>query len=134
MPAIIPLAVICGIMLGATTPTESGAVASIIALVLGLAYREIQLRHLGHILLDVATHTATTAGLITAASVLSWVLAFQGVPDGVVETIKDLTDSPFVFLLLVMAILLVPGMFRERISVLIAAVPQLSTRLPAATL
>ena len=125
VPAIIPVVVITGIMLGVMTPTESGAVASIIALALGFIYREIKLRDLGKILFDVATNTATITGLIAAASVLSWVLAFQGVPDAVVEVMKGLTDSPFVFLLLVIVMLLVLGMFLESISVLIVVVPLL---------
>ena len=125
VPAAIPVVVIAGIMLGVMTPTESGAVASIIALVLGFAYREIKLRDLSGILLGVATNTATITGLIAAASVLSWVLAFQGVPDLVVETMKNLTRSPFVFLLLVIGLMLVLGMFLESISVLIVVVPLL---------
>ena len=125
VPAAIPVVVIAGIMLGVMTPTESGAVASIIALVLGFAYREIKLRDLSGILLGVATNTATITGLIAAASVLSWVLAFQGVPDLVVETLKNLTSSPFVFLLLVIGLMLVLGMFLESISVLIVVVPLL---------
>jgi len=63
--------------------------------------------------------------LIAAATVLSWVLAFQGVPDLVVETMKGLTDSPFVFLLLVIVMMIVLGMFLESISVLIVTVPLL---------
>lgn len=125
VPAAIPLVVIGGIMAGVMTPTESGAVASIIALVLGLVYREIQLRDLGKILLEVGTNTATITGLIAAASVLSWVLAFQGVPDLVVAHMQGLTDSPFVFLLLVIAMMLILGMFLESISVLIVVVPLL---------
>lgn len=125
VPAAIPVVVIAGIMLGVMTPTESGAVASIIALALGFAYREIKLRDLSEILLGVATNTATITGLIAAASVLSWVLAFQGVPDLVVETMKNLTSSPFVFLLLVIGLMLVLGMFLESISVLIVVVPLL---------
>ena len=125
VPAAIPVVVIAGIMLGVMTPTESGAVASIIALVLGFAYRKIKLRDLSGILLGVATNTATITGLIAAASVLSWVLAFQGVPDLVVETMKNLTSSPFVFLLLVIGLMLVLGMFLESISVLIVVVPLL---------
>ena len=92
---------------------------------LGFAYREIKLRDLSGILLGVATNTATINGLIAAASVLSWVLAFQGVPDLVVETLKNLTSSPFVFLLLVIGLMLVLGMFLESISVLIVVVPLL---------
>jgi tripartite ATP-independent transporter DctM subunit len=122
---VIPVVVIAGIMLGVMTPTESGAVAAIISLVLGFVYREIQVRDLGPILLGVATNTATITGLIAAASVLSWVLAFQGVPDLVVAYMQGLTQSPFVFLLLVMAMLMVLGMFLESISVLIVVVPLL---------
>ena len=92
---------------------------------LGFAYREIKVRDLGKILLDVATNTATITGLIAAASVLSWVLAFQGVPDLVVEYMKNLTDSPFVFLVLVIFMMLILGMFLESISVLIVVVPLL---------
>lgn len=123
VPAVIPLVVIAGIMLGIMTPTESGAVAAIIALVLGFAYRELKVRDLGGIFLGVALNTATITGLIAAASVLSWVLAFQGVPDMVVEQMAGLTDSPFVFLLLVIGMLLILGMFLESISVLIVVVP-----------
>jgi tripartite ATP-independent transporter DctM subunit len=125
VPAVIPVVVIAGIMLGVMTPTESGAVAAIIALVLGFAYREIRLRDLGPILQGVATNTATITGLIAAASVLSWVLAFEGIPDLVVAYMQGLTESPFVFLLLVMLMLMLLGMFLESISVLIVVVPLL---------
>lgn len=125
VPALIPLVVIVGIMAGVMTPTESGAVASIIALVLGFIYRELTLRDLGPIFLAVALSTATITGLIAAASVLSWALAFQGVPDLLVEFMSGLTTSPFLFLLLVIAMLLVLGMFLESISVLIVVVPLL---------
>jgi len=125
LPGTIPVVVIAGIMLGIMTPTESGAVASIIAFALGFAYREIQIRDLGKILLDVSINTSTITGLIAAASVLSWVLAFQGVPDMVVELIKDMTNSPFVFMLLTTIMFLLLGMFLESISVLIVVVPLL---------
>jgi TRAP-type C4-dicarboxylate transport system permease large subunit len=63
--------------------------------------------------------------MIAAASVLSWTLAFQGVPDMLVGFMKSLTNSPTAFLLLVIAMLLVLGMFLESISVLIVVVPLL---------
>jgi len=130
VPAIIPLTVIGGIMAGVMTPTESGAIASIIALVIGLVYRQLAWRDIGPILYTVAINTATITGLIAAASVLSWVLAFQGVPDQVVEAMMAMTDSPTVFLLMVIVALLLLGMFLESISVLIVVVPLL---MPAVT-
>lgn len=110
-PAVIPVVVIVGIMAGVMTPTESGAVASIIALVLGFIYRELKLRDLGPILYSVALSTATITGLIGAASVLSWALAFQGVPDQLVSFMSGLTTSPTGFLLLTIVMFLVLGIF-----------------------
>ncbi|MBR0565300.1 TRAP transporter large permease [Azoarcus sp. L1K30] len=123
VPGLIPAVVILGIMSGAMTPTESGAVASIIALVLAFAYGEIKWSDLPAILKAVAINTATITGLIAAASVFSWVLAFQGIPDLLVAYIAGVTDSPFLFLLLVIVLMLVLGMFLESISVLIVVVP-----------
>jgi tripartite ATP-independent transporter DctM subunit len=125
VPALIPLVVIVGIMAGAMTPTESGAIASVIALALGFVYRSLRLRDLWPILLDVALSTATITGLIAVASALSWALAFQGVPDMLVAFMAGLTQSPTAFLVLVIAMLLILGMFLESISVLIVVVPLL---------
>lgn len=122
-PVAIPLTVIAGIMLGIMTPTESGAVASMMALALGLAYRAIRLRDLGAILLNVATSTAGITALIAAASVLTWVLSFQGVPDVLVRQMQQWSSSPWMFLLLATVLMLVLGMFLESISVLIMTVP-----------
>ncbi len=125
LPAVIPVVVIVGIMSGVMTPTESGAVASIIALGLGFAYRNLRLRDLVPILLAVALSTATITGLIGIASVLSWALAFQGVPDLLVSYMSSLTQSPTAFLLLTILVFIVLGMFLESISVLIVVVPLL---------
>ena len=125
LPGLIPVVVIAGIMMGVMTPTESGAVAAILALMLGFSYRELSIKDLGPILLGVATNTATITGLIAAASVLSWALAFQGVPDLVVNYMSSLTTSPMLFLVMVFLLMLLLGMFLESISVLIVVVPLL---------
>jgi tripartite ATP-independent transporter DctM subunit len=125
VPASIPAVVIGGIAAGLMTPTESGAVAAVIALALGFHYREIRVRDLPAILVEVGTNTATITGLIAAASVLSWAVAFQGLPDAVVAHLRAMTDSPFVFLLLVVALMVALGVFLESISVLIIVVPLL---------
>ena len=123
LPASIPAAVIAGVGFGIMTPTESGAVAALLALGLGLYYREIRWRDLGPILVNVATGTATITGLIAAAAVLGWALTFEGVPDRLVAMLQQWATTPLQFLLLVIALLLVLGMFLESISVLIVIVP-----------
>ena len=123
LPALIPLVVVVGIAAGVMTPTEAGAVAALIAFVLCFAYREIKIRDLYDIFLSVCVLTATICILISVATFLSWVLAFEGIPDRLVEAITSVTESPFVFMLLVIALMIFLGLFLESISVLIVLVP-----------
>jgi tripartite ATP-independent transporter DctM subunit len=124
LPGIIPVVVIVGIVSGAMTPTESGAVASLVAIVLGvLVYKTIHLRDVPEIFESVALSTAVITCLIAAASTFGWVLAFDGVPDRLVDAIIGTTNSPLLFLLMVNIIILVLGMFLESISVMIVLVP-----------
>lgn len=123
-PGLIPIVIIVGIITGVMTPTESGAVASIIALVLGIfVYRNIRFADIPDILKSVALSTAVITSLIAAASAFGWALTFDGVPDRLVEAITNFTNNPLVFLLLVNLIMLLLGMFLETISVLIIIVP-----------
>ena len=123
-PGLIPAVVIVGIITGVMTPTESGAVASIIALVLGIfVYRNIRFSDIPGILSSVAMSTAVITSLIAAASAFGWVLSFEGVPDRMVEALLSTTSSQIGFLLLVNLIILMLGMFLETISVMIIIVP-----------
>ncbi|QEY23864.1 TRAP transporter large permease [Neisseria animalis] len=123
LPGMIPGVIVAGIAAGIMTPTEAGAVASLIAFILCFAYGEIKIRDLSGIFLSVCLLTATICGLIAAASLLSWVLTFQGIPDQLVAFVGSLTTSPFGFMLLVAAVLILLGMFLESISALIVLVP-----------
>ncbi|MCB1756808.1 MAG: TRAP transporter large permease, partial [Gammaproteobacteria bacterium] len=130
IPGSIPTAVIIAIMSGVMTPTEAGAIASILAFIIGFfVYRSIKATDLPGIFATVAINTATITGLIGMASVFGWALSFESVPDMMVEALSGLTESPFLFLLLVYALVIVLGMFLESISVMIVIVPII---LPAA--
>lgn len=130
IPGSIPVAVIFAIMSGVMTPTEAGAIASILAFIIGfVVYRSIRPTDLVDIFSTVAINTATITGLIGIASVFGWALSFEGIPDMLVESLSGMTSSPFVFLLLVYALVIVLGMFLESISVMIVIVPII---LPAA--
>ena len=130
IPGSIPIAVILTIMSGVMTPTEAGAIASILAFTISfVVYRSIKPSDLPGIFSAVAINTATITGLIGMASVFGWALSFESVPDMMVEAMSGLTDSPFLFLLLVYALVIILGMFLESISVMIVIVPII---LPAA--
>ncbi len=130
LPGAIPVTVILCIISGVMTPTEAGAIASVMAFVMGWkVYKTIELKDLGAVFASVATSTATITGLIAMASVLGWALSFEGIPDMMVEWIAGLTSSPWVFLMLVYLLVIVLGMFLESIAVMIVLVPII---LPAA--
>ncbi|MCB1352877.1 MAG: TRAP transporter large permease subunit, partial [Rhodobacteraceae bacterium] len=68
--------------------------------------------------------------LIMAAKVFGWVLTFNQVPQAVAAFLASLTSDPTIFLLLVVAMLVVVGMFLDGIAALIILTPIL---LPVAT-
>nr|WP_298413905.1 TRAP transporter large permease [uncultured Halomonas sp.] len=130
LPGAIPVTVIVLIITGVTTPTEAGALASVMAFILGkFVYKAITLGDLPKMLGATAINTATITGLIGVASVFGWSLSFEGVPDMMVAYITGLTESPVMFLMLVYLLVILLGMFLESISVMIVIVPII---LPAA--
>lgn len=130
LPSSIPVVVIVCIITGVMTPTEAGAIASLMAFLIGaLVYKSIKFSDLAGIFTSVSCNTAIITGLIAVASVFGWALAFEGIPDMLVDWISGLTNSPFLFLMLVYCLVIILGMFLESIAVMIVLVPII---LPAA--
>lgn len=105
--------VIGGILAGVFTATESAAIAVVYCLVLGFAYRTLQVRALPDILLEAARTTAIVMLLVGVSSSLSFVMSFARIPDTVSDVMLSLSQNPTVILLLMMAILLVIGAFMD---------------------
>lgn len=130
LPGLVPVLVIVGIISGAMTPTEAGAFAALLSILIGaFVYKSLKLSDMPSILLDVSKSTAMITSLIAAATLLGWALSFQEVPDMLAEYIREVSDSPLMFLLMVNLLMIALGIFLESISVMIVLVPIL---LPAA--
>ncbi len=130
LPGLVPFAVIAGIVSGAMTPTEAGAVAALLSIIIGgVVYRDLKFADIPGILIEVSKSTALITSLIAGATVLGWALSFQEVPDMLAGWIREFSDSPLMFLLLVNLLMIVLGVFLESIAVMIVLVPIL---LPAA--
>ncbi|OBX07292.1 C4-dicarboxylate ABC transporter permease, partial [Gallibacterium salpingitidis] len=126
LPGCIPLSIIILILSGVMTPTEAGAVASVLSFAIGsFVYKELKFSDLPGILVRVAKSTAVITGLIAAASVFGWSLTFEGIPDQIVTFMASLTESKIVFLMLIYLLVILLGMFLESISVMIVIVPLL---------
>jgi len=124
LPALlVPTIIIVGILSGVFTPTESAAIACMVALIVGFFfYRELDLRKLPTIMVNTATTTAIITLLIAMANLFGWMLAFELVPQNIAAWMVTLTDNPLVFLLIVNLFLLAVGMFMDGIAALIILV------------
>ena len=128
---LVPVAIIGGILFGIATPTESAAVASLIAFLVGwLFYRDLDPRKLGEMFVRTAANASMILFMIAAASVFGWVIIYEELPQKLAGLITSITADPFVFLLIVNLALLVVGMVIDGIAAIILITPIL---LPIAT-
>jgi tripartite ATP-independent transporter DctM subunit len=123
---LTPAIIMGGIFGGIFTPTEAAAVAAIYALMLGLfLYGELKWRDLGRVFRE-TVHTSAVVGLIVAgASLFSWVLARERVPQMIADTFLSISQDPDILLLIINLLLLVMGCFMEGIAIMILVVPML---------
>ena len=123
---IMPLIILGGILSGIFTPTESACIAVFYALFIGLfVHRDIKLKDLPKILIDTGATSSLVMLVIGMASIFSWVLASEQVPQIVTEAILSLTDNRIVILLLMNLVLLIVGTFMETAASLIILTPVL---------
>jgi len=125
LPAgLVPVVIVGGILFGIATPTESAALAAVVAFVVGrFVYRDLDASHLPAILLSTARTSAMVLFLIGMANVFGWVIIFEQLPQAMAAWLSGLTEDPFVFLLLVNLFMLVVGMVIDGIAALILIVP-----------
>ncbi|MGB7258037.1 MAG: TRAP transporter large permease [Pseudolabrys sp.] len=125
LPALImPLIVLGGIVGGVFTPTEAGAVAAVYCfLVSTCIYRELKLAEVPALLLQTGILTAAVMLIVSAASLIGWLLARERVPDLLVVSFMHWTSSPAVFLAAINVVLLLLGFFFEAVSLLILVTP-----------
>lgn len=128
---ILPVVIIGGIRIGAFTPTEGGAVAVILAVVIGFVlHRELTWRKLSRALVESSVLVGVIMLVIAAAQIYSWALISGQIPQAISQGLLGLTDNPLLILLLINILILVIGTVMEGNAALIVFVPLL---LPAAT-
>jgi len=105
--------VIGGIVAGKFTATEASAVAVLYALILALIYREISLKDLPSIILSSVRTTCIVLLLVATSIGMSWIMAYENIPQNVSNGLLSLSDNPFVILLVINFILLFVGIFMD---------------------
>ena len=121
---LMPILCIGGIVGGVFTATEGAAIAVVFALVIGFFItRTLKWADLPKVLLNSALMSGVVGAMIAFASTVTYLLTVDLLPQALSEWISALTTSPIVFMLIVMAMLLVVGMFLESNAAYIMLVP-----------
>lgn len=106
-PAVIILG---GILTGLFTATESGAMAATYAFVLSfLVYREAPLSRMWPVLKRTFRIVLMVFFLIAASNAFGWILAYLKIPDLITEVFLNISNNPFIIMLLINILLLILG-------------------------
>ena len=126
LPLILPVVIIGGIRIGVFTATEAGAVAILYAAFLGIIYHEMHVKDMIQGLKETVCTTASIMLIVSAASVFSWILTKERIPQALTAWMLANIHSKYVFLIVVNIFLLIVGMFIEGNASMIILVPLLA--------
>lgn len=110
---LLVIIVIGGILGGAFTAIEGSGVAVIYSLLLAGLYRALSPRALFNIFLETAIVSGIILFLIACSGMMSWTMTFASIPDTVGSLLTGIAASKTVLLLIIVAVLLVVGVFMD---------------------
>jgi len=123
----MPIIIVGSILGGIATPTEAAVLAIVYALFIAFfVYRTLRVSDLKDIIIDASKSSTMLLFLTGTASIFSWMLAMEQVPQRMAGVFSAIAGSPSVFLLLVCALLLFVGTFLEITAAAIILVPILA--------
>ncbi len=128
LPALLlPVIIVGGIRSGVFTPTEAAAVAAVYALFIGVfLYRTLSLAKIGAAFYETATMTAGVMLIVAMASMTSFILGIENIPQAIAAGLLDFSTEPWVLILLLNVVLLFLGLFLEPLAALVLVMPILN--------
>lgn len=114
IPSLLMLVIVIGgIVAGLFTATEASAIAVLYSLILAFIYRELKVKDLPGVLLKSVKTTAIVLLLVATSMALSWIMAYQDIPQNVSEGLLSISDNVIVILLIINLLLLFVGTFMD---------------------
>lgn len=110
---LVPAIIFYGIFSGRLTPTEAGATAVIVTIILGFILGTLKLSDFPSMLVSSAKVNGVIVPIIAFSLPLAQTLASMGVPQGFVQSVTSLTSDPNVLILLMIGILIAAGCVME---------------------
>ncbi len=121
---LMPIIIFGGIFSGLTSATEAGVIACWYALVVGmLVYHSISIRDLKQIIIKTGLLTGVVMLMVATATIFSWILTVQQVPQRLGAFAFSLSDSRVLFLAIIVLVFMILGGLLEGIPAMIILVP-----------
>lgn len=121
---LAPVIILGGIYSGIFTPTEAAAVAVVYAAIIGhFAYRELTIEKVIVCLKITAMISGAVLIIVGPAKAFGELMSLMNVPEMIGDALADVTENPFVLLMIISGILIITGMFLESIAQIILLTP-----------
>ena len=110
---IVPGIIFYGIFSGRLTPTEAGATAVVVTIIMGFILGTLRLADFPAMFISSAKVNGIILPIIAFSAPLAEALAIMGVPQGFVTSMTALTDEPWILILIMIGILIAAGCVME---------------------
>lgn len=110
---LVPGIIFYGIFSGRLTPTEAGATAVIVTIIMGFFLKTLKLSDFPAMLLGSAKVVGVILPIIAFSLPLAQALAIMGVPQGFVAAVTSISEDPYILILLMIFILIAAGCVME---------------------
>ena len=129
---MIPVIILGGIFGGLVTATEAAGLAVLAAILVGLYYREVDLRELKAAMLDGGMQTAVVMLLVASSVLMGNYLTTARVPQHLAASMLELTNNQYVILFILNIFFLILGFFLHSSAAIILVVPIVAPLIMAA--
>ncbi len=120
---LLPIIILGGIFSGLVTATEAAGLAVLAAIIVGLWYREFDLKHLRIAMLDGGMQTAVVMLLVASSILMGDLLTVTRLPQQLADGILNLTSNKWLILLILNVMFLVIGFFLHSSAAIILVIP-----------
>lgn len=122
-PVLLIVSVLGSIFLGIATPTEAGAVGSLIAVIMAAAYRRLTFKVLYETMAETARFTTMVIWLLIGASAFGLVFGGLGGDRMVKEILVGLPGGEWGFIIFVMLLVFILGFFLDFFEIAFIIIP-----------
>ena len=120
---LLPVIILGGIFGGFVTATEAAGLAVVVALGLGIYYREVNFKRLKSAMIEGGMQTAVVMLLVAASVLMGGFLTRAQIPQELAESLMAMTSNKYIILLILNIFFLIIGFFLHSVAAIILVVP-----------